>query len=65
MGGRKRTFKVIKKPKLLKPKSYFDCAVCGWKDCIIIKMYVYLNNLYSKKGYKTAKLECERCETKF
>lgn len=43
MGGRKRTFKVLKKPKLMKPKAYFDCAVCGWKDCIIIKMYVLFN----------------------
>ncbi|CAD8171532.1 unnamed protein product [Paramecium octaurelia] len=56
MGGRKRTFKILKKPKPMKPRAYFDCAVCGWKDCIIIKI---------KKGYKTAKLECERCETKF
>lgn len=41
MGGRKKTFKALKKPKLYKPKSNFDCGVCGWKDCILIKMYIY------------------------
>lgn len=28
-------------------------------------VYINITYLYSKKCYKTAKLECERCETKF
>ena len=46
MGGRKKTFKALKKPKLYKPKSNFDCGVCGWKDCILIKMYIYINIIF-------------------
>lgn len=48
MGGRRKAFKVLKKVKPEKLKSLFDCGSCGFKNCIIIKMYVYLNHILQK-----------------
>lgn len=39
MGGRRKSSKIPKKEKIQTIRTIFDCALCGYKNCVIVKMY--------------------------
>ena len=40
MGGRRKSTKIQKKEKPITIRTIFDCAICGYKNCIFVKMYL-------------------------
>lgn len=44
-------------------RTIFDCALCGYKNCVIVKMYELFE--FRKKVIKKAYLNCEKCGKDF
>lgn len=38
MGGRRKANKIQKRDKPLAVKTIFDCRLCGFKNCVNVKM---------------------------
>ncbi|KAM3135410.1 Transcription elongation factor 1 [Paramecium bursaria] len=53
MGGRRKSTKIQKKEKPITIRTIFDCAICGYKNCIFVKI---------QKIHKKAKLNCVKCK---
>ncbi|CAD8149015.1 unnamed protein product [Paramecium pentaurelia] len=56
MGGRRKSNRMPKKEKAQAIKTIFDCALCGYKNCVIVKI---------KKVIKIAELNCDKCQVAF
>ncbi|CAD8048233.1 unnamed protein product [Paramecium sonneborni] len=56
MGGRRKSNRMPKKEKIQTIKTIFDCALCGYKNCVIVKI---------KKVIKIAELNCDKCQVSF
>ncbi|CAD8141703.1 unnamed protein product [Paramecium octaurelia] len=56
MGGRRKSNRMPKKEKVQAIKTIFDCALCGYKNCVIVKI---------KKVIKIAELNCDKCQAAF
>ncbi|CAD8050200.1 unnamed protein product [Paramecium primaurelia] len=56
MGGRRKSNRMPKKEKAQAIKTIFDCALCGYKNCVIVKI---------KKVIKIAELNCDKCQVTF
>ncbi|CAD8050670.1 unnamed protein product [Paramecium sonneborni] len=56
MGGRRKSNKIQKREKMQTIRTIFDCALCGYKNCVIVKI---------KKIIKMAELNCDKCQVQF